>query len=138
MSGSPCIDAGDTLALPPDATDLDGDGNTFEPLPVDLFNRRRVVNDPATPNTGFPVGSPQLLVVDIGAIEHQPGRTGDLDGDGNVNVADLLMLIHAWGQCPNPARCPADIHPPPVGETGRGGDGVVGVGDLLLLITHWG
>jgi hypothetical protein len=26
--------------------------------------------------------------------------TGDLDGDGEVKVADLLMLIGAWGVCP--------------------------------------
>ena len=25
---------------------------------------------------------------------------GDLDGDGEVNVLDLLILIAAWGACP--------------------------------------
>lgn len=52
-------------------------------------------------------------------------------GDGNVNVADLLVVINSWGQCPASLNCPADIFPP-------GGDGVVNVGDLLAVINAWG
>jgi len=33
-----------------------------------------------------------------------PGCTGDLNGDGTVNVLDLLDLLGAWGPCPDP--CP--------------------------------
>lgn len=33
---SPCIDVGDNAAIPPDETDIDGDGDTAEPLPWDL------------------------------------------------------------------------------------------------------
>ena len=33
LAGAPCIDAGDDTALPPDVSDLDGDGNTTEPIP---------------------------------------------------------------------------------------------------------
>jgi len=40
-----CIDAGDNKALPPDTTDLDGDGNTAEPIPWDLDGRARVLFD---------------------------------------------------------------------------------------------
>jgi hypothetical protein len=40
--GSPCIDAGDAAALPKDATDLDGDGDTEEPLPRDCQGNDRV------------------------------------------------------------------------------------------------
>jgi hypothetical protein len=56
------------------------------------------------------------------------GCLGDLDGSGTVNVADLLMVIGAWGACTN---CPADIAPP-------GGDDVVNIADLLALISVWG
>jgi len=51
-----------------------------------------------------------------------------------VNVDDLLAIINAWGVCPNPANCPADIAPtgPPVGND------VVNVDDLLAVINGWG
>jgi hypothetical protein len=55
---------------------------------------------------------------------------GDLDGDGTVGIADLLMLLGAWGPCPNcdpPAACPADLN----------GDCTVGVVDLLILLANW-
>jgi parallel beta-helix repeat protein len=34
--GSPCIDAGDNNSVAADTADLDGDGNTVEPIPFDL------------------------------------------------------------------------------------------------------
>jgi parallel beta-helix repeat protein len=40
---SPCIDAGDTTALPADTADLDGDTNTTEDIPHDLDGSPRVV-----------------------------------------------------------------------------------------------
>jgi parallel beta-helix repeat protein len=53
--GSPCVDSGNTSALPPDTADLDGDGDTSEPLPIDLDGNPRVVGE-----------------VDRGAYELQP------------------------------------------------------------------
>src|SRR5690606_24100527 len=35
MPGSPLLAAGNTTQLPPDAVDLDGDGDTSEPIPYD-------------------------------------------------------------------------------------------------------
>jgi hypothetical protein len=49
---------------------------------------------------------------------------GDLDGNGAVDVGDLLVLLSAWGS--NEAIADLD------------GDGVVGVGDLLVLLAAWG
>lgn len=40
---SPAVDAGDNSALPGDLADLDGDGDTSEPLPVDLTGNPRIV-----------------------------------------------------------------------------------------------
>ena len=54
-----------------------------------------------------------------------PGNPADVNGDGVVNVDDLLIVIAAWGPCDG---CPADID----------GDLVVGVNDLLAVIAAWG
>ena len=50
----------------------------------------------------------------------------DVNGDTQVNVADLLAVIAAWGACPAP--CAADTN----------GDGQVNVTDLLAVINGWG
>jgi len=49
----------------------------------------------------------------------------DLNGDGVVGIADLLLVIDAWGFCES---CGADIN----------NDGSVNVNDLLTLINAWG
>ena len=49
----------------------------------------------------------------------------DIDGDGAVNVTDLLAVLAAWGECPG---CPEDLD----------GDGNVGIADLLELLASWG
>jgi len=54
---------------------------------------------------------------------------GDIDGDGDVDTADLLALLAAWGDCPDPPlMCPADFD----------GDGDVDTSDLLALLANWG
>ncbi|MHC5024657.1 MAG: Vgb family protein, partial [Planctomycetota bacterium] len=49
---------------------------------------------------------------------------GDFNGDGIVNIQDLLQLLDAWGPCSN---CPEDLD----------GDGDVDIGDLLALLANW-
>jgi probable HAF family extracellular repeat protein len=55
-------------------------------------------------------------------------RLGDLDGDCQVGVADLLILLGNWGRCDICANCPADLN----------SDCVVGAVDLLILLVNWG
>jgi trimeric autotransporter adhesin len=57
-----------------------------------------------------------------------PAGPADLNGDGVVNVADLLILFDNWGTCDDPDDCPADLN----------GDGVVNIADLLILFNSWG
>ncbi len=49
----------------------------------------------------------------------------DLDGDGEVGVEDLVMLLAAWGPAPGD---PADLD----------GDGEIAIADLLELLALWG
>jgi hypothetical protein len=44
LAGSPALDAGDAALLPADVFDLDGDGDTTEPLPLDFAREARVQN----------------------------------------------------------------------------------------------
>ena len=51
--------------------------------------------------------------------------SADIDGDGSVNVVDLLAIIDSWGSC---SGCPEDID----------GNGMVDVTDLLTIVGDWG
>jgi hypothetical protein len=75
---------------------------------------------------GFREAAKLWLTVEI--LDPQPDIPGDLNGDGVVNVADLLILFDYWGTCNDPDECPADLN----------GDGVVNVADLLILFDNWG
>ncbi len=54
---------------------------------------------------------------------------GDVDGDGFIGISDFLMLLAAWGACPEPCppSCAADIND----------DCNVGITDLLALLANW-
>lgn len=136
QADSPCLDAGDSNALPADVADLDDDGNTTEPLPLDLDGNPRAADDPGAPGTGTG-GCP---IVDMGAFERPGGAIGccaaDVTGpagvpDDNVDALDYLLLIAQWGS-PCTGSCEADI-------TGPAGapDGNVDALDYLMLIAQW-
>jgi hypothetical protein len=86
-SNSPGIDAGSNGAVPSDSPDLNTNGNTNEPLPLDLANSNRFADVVTVPDTG----TGTRPIVDMGAYEADifPRITDDLivlydfrDGDG--------------------------------------------------------
>lgn len=96
---------------------------------IDINERGNIVfNATLTPadNTQIEWGSGVFVAV-------ADTNAADINGDDVVNVQDLLLVLFAWGACPNrPQPCPADIAPLP------NGDGVVNVQDLLMVIANWG
>jgi hypothetical protein len=57
--------------------------------------------------------------------EDGPVCNGDVDGDGVVNVSDILAIIGEWGSCQG---CDSDLND----------DGFVNVSDVLLVLDGWG
>ena len=93
------------------SADIDNDGT------ADLL----MVTDTIAYRSNTAAGSAQTVLNEGAENNTCPA---DFDGNGNVAVADLLVLIAAWG----PGTGPEDLN----------GNGTVNVADLLLLIGAWG
>ncbi len=53
---------------------------------------------------------------------------GDVDGDGDIDGVDLLLLLGNWDACGDCADCPYDLDD----------DCAVGTLDLIILLGNWG
>jgi hypothetical protein len=109
-------------------TNASGDATFSAPLPLDragaAFATATATRDATGDTSEFSACIP---------IEAAPELLGDVDGNGTVNVDDLIAVINTWGECPTlPQKCPTDISPAP------NGDGTVNVDDLLMVINNWG
>ena len=62
---------------------------------------------------------------DVTEIPEVPDCLGDLDGNGSVDIEDLLSTLNDWG-CET--DCTADVND----------DGSVDISDLLTIIANWG
>jgi hypothetical protein len=113
---SPCIDAGNDTAVPPDTGDLNGNSNLTERMPLDLKNISRFINDPHTIDSGVSDAPTYPAIVDMGAYEYDP--SGDFDHDGLIDAVDNCPLITNLDQ--------ADSD----------GDGVGNVCDNCLLVAN--
>lgn len=95
------------------------------------FNEERAPDGPGAPGPlagwGGPGGSPFFYQIDLIGVEFTPSNAcpADLDGDGDVDAADLAELLSSWGPC---VGCPADFD----------GDGDVDAADLADLLAAWG
>ena len=115
---SPCIDAGDNAAVPADWLDLDADGDTAEPLPVDLDSQPRFWNALNVPDTGAGTAP----IVDIGAYEAKGLRLGDADGNGRVTGADFIYWQSNYPMASGAVWSQGDFN----------GDGAITGGDFIL------
>lgn len=98
--------------------DVDGDELTVEVVGVGaLVVSARLAN-------GAAVGGPYHVErhIEVGS-----GCTGDLDGDDDVDSADLSILLGAYGSCPS-FHCSADFDH----------DGDIDAGDLSVLLGAYG
>ncbi len=64
----------------------------------------------------------------IYALEQLCQMPGDLNNDGLIDGADLILLLGAWGPCDDCRNCAADLN----------GDCLVNPSDLLILLGNWG
>jgi hypothetical protein len=93
-------------------------------VPFDLAGNARVVDDPATEDTGVP--SAEGATVDIGAVEFHPRPCpADVNGNGGVGFGDVVGILLAWGPCD---YCDEDIDC----------SGEVGLFDLTGVLQSWG
>jgi hypothetical protein len=91
--------------------DFDGDGRTDVAVVISLP----------------PSGLGNAVVVLRNVVE-PVAIPGDVNGDGAVDVADMVAAVLAWGACPAlPAPCPADVD----------GNGAVDVADLVQIVLNW-
>lgn len=108
-ASSPCINAGDSTALPGELAGL-SDPQSLSALGLDLAGEARIMGS----------------AVDHGAYElPDAGCRADLNDDGVVNFRDLLAVVRSFGPCDG---CRADLTD----------DGVVSVWDLIALLSAWG
>jgi hypothetical protein len=103
------IDAADNAAAPDDELDLDGDGDTTEPIPVDLDGDPRFVDDPYRWDSG--AGTPPI--VDMGSYEFQLiVYPTDFDADWDVDGDDFAVVascLSGPGVAYLPGCEPADL-----------------------------
>lgn len=90
---SPAADYGDNSFLPPDVIDLDGDGNTTEPLPLDLADQARLPNGVVDIGAFETFGSfPSAGDDSFRVFENLPSSLPVLGNDSEASGGDVLTI----------------------------------------------
>ncbi len=92
-------------------------------MPTDQVRVRWTIGDLDSPS--LVEGGIDNLQVDTFVCDDTQPCPGDVDGNGQVAVDDLLVMLAVWGQSTDD---PVDVN----------GDGIVGVDDLLIMLGNWG
>ncbi len=90
----------------------------------EIYQANDINNFGQITGTAFFDGGPQHAV----RLDPVTVIPADLVVDGQVNAADLAVLLGSWGPCDSEEDCPADLD----------GDQVVGASDLAILLGSWG
>ncbi len=115
QTSSPCIDAGNSPAVPEDTADLDANSNTTEQTPYDLAGDARFFNDPFTPDIGVPIIDTDgfLKVVDMGAYEYflEDCNSNGIPDDCDVSCSGLGGLCTTQPGCGSSPDCNSNGKP---------------------------
>jgi hypothetical protein len=105
---SPCIDTADNNSLPADAADLDGDGNTGEPIPWDIDGNPRIVDGDNDGNLVVDMGAYEASYIEV-AVRFTPQALNP--GSGGRWVKAHFVLPEGFGVEDVDANRPAVIWP---------------------------
>jgi hypothetical protein len=115
-----------TFSPSPAVADVDGDGDVE--FAVASVSGRVAFFDEPRPQSAAAAFWPTFQHDVRNTCLLSPGDPADVNGDGMVDVLDLIQVILDWGPCPDPPlTCPADVD----------GNGVVDVLDLVAVILGW-
>ena len=72
-------------------------------------------------------GNPVTIMVNDGTVTITT-CIGDVNGDGTVDVLDMILVGQQWGKTGTPGWIPEDVN----------NDGAVNVLDMIVIGQHWG
>jgi hypothetical protein len=112
------IDDGNSWSSVTGSTDDDGFYLWVVPDSTTSLGRIRVTGTDAFGNQGSDISDGVFAI-------NGANVPGDVNGDGLVNVSDILVIVDTWGICIG--ICLGDLN----------SDGLVNVVDLLIVIDSW-
>jgi hypothetical protein len=92
--------------------------NLFVDAGATLNTNGYIIYTSEVDNQGTIIGEDDIIIIN-------PPLEGDLNGDGVINVLDILVVVADWGPCTG--TCESDLND----------DGFVNVLDLLIVIANW-